>query len=119
MAAEKEEQQMKHQEKPKSAYIGIGTKTNPDQVTLNVLYYTHCLKNYHTANDCWALHPDLKKQSNNKKRRFNGGNNQPKRPKLADNNKDQYNFGGASVYMMASPAHIDLRNLWALDTECT
>ena len=42
MAAEKEEQRMKHQEEPKSAYIGTGTKTNPDQVTLNVAYCTHC-----------------------------------------------------------------------------
>ncbi len=108
MAAEKEEQRMKHQEEPESAYIGIGTKTNPDQVTLNVPYCTHCHKNYHTATDCWALHPDLKKQSNNKKRRFNKGNNQPKRQKPADDNKDQYNFRGASVHMMASPAHTDL-----------
>ena len=110
---------MKHQEEPKSAYIGTGTKTNPDQVTLNIPYCTHCHKNYHTATDCWALHPDLKKQSNNKERRFNGGNNQPKRQKPADDNEDQYNFGGASVHMMASLAHTDLRNLWALDTGCT
>ncbi len=52
MAAKKEELRMKHQEEPKSAYIGIGTKTNPDQVTLNVLYFTHRHKNDHTATDC-------------------------------------------------------------------
>ena len=52
MAAEKEEQQMKHQEEPKSAYIGTGTKTNQDQVTFNVPYCTHYHKNYHMANDC-------------------------------------------------------------------
>ncbi len=61
MAAEKEEQRMKHQEEPKSAYIGTGAKANPDQVTLNVPYCTHCHKYYHTATDCWALHPELKK----------------------------------------------------------
>ena len=119
MAAEKEEQRMKHQEEPKSAYIGTGTKANPDQVTLNVPYCTHCHKNYHTATDCWALHPELKKQSNNKKRRFNGGNNQSKRSKPTDDNEDQYNFGGASVHLMASSGQTDLLNLWALDTGCT
>lgn len=121
MAAEKEEQRMKHQEEPKSAYIGTRTKTNSDQVTLNVPYCTHCHKNYHMATDCWALHLDLKKQSNNKKRRFNGGDYQPKRQEPADDNEDQYNFGRASVQMMASvsPAHTDLRNLRALDTGCT
>ena len=80
MATEKKEQRIKHQEETKSAYIGTGTKTNPDQVTLNVLYCTHCHKNYYMANNCWALHPDLKKQSNKKKRCFNGDNKQPKRP---------------------------------------
>ena len=119
MAAEKEKQRMKHQEEPKSAYIGTGTKTNPDQVTLNVPYCIHCHKNYHTANDYWDFHLDLKKQSNKKMRCFNGGNNQPKRPKSADNNEDQYNFGGASMHMMASTAHTDFGNLWALDTGCT
>lgn len=99
---------MKHQEEPKSAYIGIGTKTNSDQVTFNVPYCTHCHKNYHTSTDCWVLHSDLKKQSNNKKRRFNESNNQPKWQKPADNNEDQYNVGGASVNMMASPTHTDL-----------
>lgn len=109
MAAEKEEQRMKHQEEAKpAAYIGAATKTNPDHVTLNVPYCTHCHKNYHTATDCWALHPELKKQSNNKKRRQNGGNNQPKRQKPADNNEDEYHFGGASIHMMAPPAHTDL-----------
>lgn len=88
MAAKKEKQRMKYQEKPKSAYIRTGTKTNPDQVTFNVPYFTHCHKNYYTANNCWALHPDLKKQSNNKKCCFNGVNNQPKQLKLVDNNEN-------------------------------
>ena len=64
----------------------------------NVPYYTHCHKNYHTANVYWVLRPDLKKQSNNKKRCINEGNNQPLQLKPADDNKDQYNFRGALVY---------------------
>lgn len=90
MAAEKEEQRMKQAEAPKTAYIGakVGTKTNPDQVTLNVPYCTHCRKNYHTAADCWELHSELKKQPGDKKRRLNGGNNKPKRPKHTNDNDD-------------------------------
>lgn len=83
---------------------------------LNVPYCNHCHKNYYMANDCWALYPNLKKQSNNKKHPFNGDNNQPKQPKPANDNKDQYNFREASMHMLALPAYTDIQNFWALDT---
>lgn len=74
MAAEKEEQRMKHLEEPRSAYIETGNAANPNQTTLNVPYCIHCHKNYHTAADCWVLHLEIKKQSSNKKRRTHGKN---------------------------------------------
>lgn len=52
------------------------------------------------------------------KRRFNGNNNRSKRQKPATDEQDEFNFGGASVHMMASRS-TDFRNLWALDTGCT
>ena len=118
MEAEKEEQQMKHLEEPKAAYIGTGAKENPDQTILKVPHCTHCRKNYHTATECWDFHPELKKQAAEKKRRLNGNNNRSKRQKPATDEQDEFNFGGASVHMMAS-TFTDLRNLWALDTGCT
>lgn len=51
IVAKNEKQQIKQQEKLKSDYIGTGTKTNPDQVMLNISYCTYCHKNYHTAID--------------------------------------------------------------------
>lgn len=79
IAAEKEEQRMKHPEEPRSAYVGTASATNSNQTTLNVPYCTHCHKKYHTAADCWALQPKLKRQSNNKKRRTHGKSPQNRR----------------------------------------
>lgn len=69
MAAEKEEQRLKQQETEASKRILISSSHSPagNQTTITVPYCTHSKKNYHPVDNCWVLHPELKK-ANDKKR---------------------------------------------------
>lgn len=122
MAAEKEEQRLKQQEPEAAKSVLISSSHPPagNQITITVPYCTHCKKNYHSVDDCWVLHPDLKK-ANDKKRRGTQSNGKGKRPRLSpsDAEDDTYNFGGISVHLMAAKPLSHLGNLWALDTGCT
>lgn len=110
LAVTEEEQRMNHLEEPKAAYIRTGAKANPDQTTLKVPHCTHCRKNYHSAAGYWDLYPELNKQATE-------NNNRSKQQNPATDEQNEFNFGGASVHLMASPT--GLRNPWALKTGCT
>lgn len=118
MAAKKMAQRMKHLKDSKVTYIGTGANENLNQTTLKISHCTYCRKNYHTATECWNLHSELKKKAGIKKCQFNRNTNGSKWQKPATNEQNEFNFGGASVYLMTSSS-TDLRNLWVLDIGCT
>ncbi len=122
MTAEKEEQRLKQQETEATKPILISLSHPPaeNQTTITVPYYTHCKKHYHLIDDCWVLHPKLKK-ANDKKRRATKSNKKRKRsrPSPSDAEDDTYNFGGMSLHLMAARPLSDLGNLWLLDTGCS
>lgn len=122
IAAEKEEQRLKQQETEATKPILISSSHPPagNQTTITVPYCTHCKKNYHSIDDCWVLHPELKKANDKKKRATqSNGKGKRSRPSPSDAEDDTYNFGGMSVHFMAARPLSDLGNLWALDTGCT
>lgn len=105
---------LKQQESEAAKSILISSSHPPvgNQTTITVPYCTHCKKNYHSVDDRWVLHPDLKK-ANDKKRGGTQSNGKGKRPRPppSDTEDDTYNFGGISVYLMATKLPPHLGNL--------
>lgn len=115
MAAEKEEQRLKQQEAEATKPILISSSHPPagNQATITVPYCTHSKKNYHSTDDCWVLHPELK-NADDKKKSASQSNVKGKRsrPSPCDTGNDTYNFGRMSVHHMAARSLSDLFLIW-------
>ena len=73
----------------------VGRPKN-NRAVVELDYYTHCDKHYHTAENCFKLHPELKKKKGK------GGSPQ-KRRKNSDNDIVEYSGNGAPTYMALAP----------------
>jgi hypothetical protein len=76
---------------------------------------THCKKSYHTKDNCFMLHPHLKRKSNNRNSRSNQKN---KRLRRDDDDSDDPVAMIASLGMAAS-SELVLATQWAIDTACS
>lgn len=79
---------------------------------------THCNKPYHTKDNCFVLHPHLKRKSNNRYPRFG---QKSKRPRRDDDDSDDPVAMIASLGMAASSDDTSnlLASQWAIDTACS
>ena len=92
--------------------------TSENTKLIEAPWCTHCNKSYYTKDNCFVLHPYLKRKSNNRNSRSGPKN---KRPKRDDDDSDDPVVMIASLGMAASSD--DTSNLlatqWAIDTACS
>lgn len=127
MAADKEEKRMtavEDQSNKTVAFVSNLTRPTDNKVTVTVPYYTHYKKNYHTVNNCWDLHPELRRAANKKRKNGKAHLQKPKRSKPTEED-DEPTFEEPSVHFMAttvpasSIAPRSSKGLWILDTGCS
>ena len=130
-----EEKFLESTEKVEVALVAKGNSGAGDNGTrtITVKYCTHCNKNFHTIDECWKLHPELKKhkakeqggKAGKKKKGDKGGDNNNN-----DDDDDAVQHAGLSFgyddltghgAFMATQSKLQptLSEVWIIDSGCT
>lgn len=100
----------------------IANDTTPaaggDTRNIEVPWCTHCSKSYHTKDQCWILHPHLKRRSKAGKGRHGPPN---KRRRRGDDDDDDGPISLIAHFGMTANNDVDniIHTQWAIDTACS